>query len=170
MWSAGKRVRQSSIDSRYPATSKDGGSSVPSGRTIDWYLGGIVAIASAVIVHAVKSACSVNAMDASPMSKACWHASVPRSPWERRERVAGFRVRVEFLSPGRLFHRDVHPGTGAFVPGIGQERQFPQVGPGLRQDKLAGRGQVTRVLPGSTSETHSGTPRGAARACTFPAG
>src|SRR6266581_7307524 len=25
------------------------------------------------------------------------------------------------------------------------------------------------VLPGSTSETHSGTPRGAARACTFPA-
>src|SRR5260370_4377983 len=26
------------------------------------------------------------------------------------------------------------------------------------------------VLPGSTSETHSGIPRGAASACTFPAG
>ena len=26
------------------------------------------------------------------------------------------------------------------------------------------------VLPGSTSETHSGTPPGAASACTFPAG
>ena len=29
---------------------------------------------------------------------------------------------------------------------------------------------VSWVLPGCTSETHSGIPRGAASACTFPAG
>ena len=36
--------------------------------------------------------------------------------------------------------------------------------------QLPGRGRLGPVLPGSTPETHSGTPPGAVSACTFPAG
>ena len=85
------------------------------------------------------------------------------------QRVAGFRVRVQ-LAAGRFLHRDVHACVGAFITGIGQERQVLKVRPCLRQHVLAGGGQVVGVLPGSTSETHGGTPRGADSAWTFPPG
>ena len=85
-----------------------------------------------------------------------------------QERVAGFRIDIEFAA-GWLFHRDVHARAGPFVSGIGEDGQVLQVRPGFGQDELASGGQVVGV-PGSTPETHSGTPRGAASACTFPAG
>src|SRR6185437_2864197 len=78
------------------------------------------------------------------------------------------RVDVEFAAGGP-FHRDEHARAGPFIAGIGEYRQVPEIGPGSGQDELAGGGQV-RALPGSTSETRSGTPPGAASACTFPAG
>jgi len=53
--------------------------------------------------------------------------------------VTGFRVDIEFAA-GRLFHRDVHARAGPFIAGIGQERQVFEVGPGFRQDELAGGG------------------------------
>jgi hypothetical protein len=62
-----------------------------------------------------------------------------------QQRVAGLGVRVEFPAAGGLFHRDMHADAGAFVPGIGQDRQVFQVGPGLRQDVLAGGGEVVRA-------------------------
>jgi hypothetical protein len=59
-----------------------------------------------------------------------------------QQRITGFGVRAQCPAAGRLLYRDVHPRTGAFVPGVGQQRQVLQVGPGLRQDVLAGGGQV----------------------------
>ena len=62
-----------------------------------------------------------------------------------------------------------HARAGSLVAGIGQDRQLLQIRAGLRQDELAGRGQVVGAA-GNTPDTHSGTPPGAASACTFPAG
>ena len=75
---------------------------------------------------------------------------------------------IEFAA-GRLLHRDEHALARPFITGIGQERQVLQVGPG--PGRTSSRAAVRSwVLPGSTPLTHSGTPPGAASACTFPAG
>ena len=85
-----------------------------------------------------------------------------------QQRVTGFRVDVEFAAGG-LLHRDVDARAGPFVTGIGEDGQVLEVGTGLGQDRS--RAAVRSwALPGGTSETHSGTPPGAVRACTFPAG
>ena len=73
-----------------------------------------------------------------------------------QERVAGFRIDVEFAA-GWLFHRDVHAHAGPFISGIGKDGQVLQVGPGLGQDELAGRGQVV-----GAARQHPETPGHAA--------
>ena len=45
-----------------------------------------------------------------------------------------------------------------------------RVGPGSGQEQLAGRGQVMGAAPGSTSETHSGTPRRGGQRLHVPGG
>src|SRR6266702_5115712 len=57
------------------------------------------------------------------------------------QRVAGSRIDIEFAA-ARFLHRDVHARAGPFKTGISQDRQVLEVGPGLRQDELAGGGQV----------------------------
>ena len=61
-----------------------------------------------------------------------------------QQRVPGFRVSVE-LAAGWFLHRDEDSRAGPLVAGVGQEREFPQVQPGFRQDELAGGGQVMRA-------------------------
>ena len=58
-----------------------------------------------------------------------------------QQRVTGLRIDIEFAA-ARLFHRDVHRCAGAFITGISEDGQFPQVRAGPGQDELAGGGQV----------------------------
>ena len=55
-----------------------------------------------------------------------------------QQRVAGFRVDIEFAAGG-FFHRDVHARAGPFIAGIGEDGQVLQVGPGLRAGRARGR-------------------------------
>ena len=59
-----------------------------------------------------------------------------------QQRVPGPRIDIQVPAAGRPFHRDVHACAGAFVSGIGQDRQVFQVGPQSGQDVLAGGGEV----------------------------
>ena len=74
------------------------------------------------------------------------------------------------VAAGRLFHRDVHARAGAFVTGIGQERQVLQVWPRPRGSTSSRAAVRSWVLPGSTSEPHSGTPPRGGQGLRVPAG
>ena len=69
----------------------------------------------------------------------------------------------------RAFSLDMDSRASALVAGVGEDRELFQVGPGPR-GRTSSRAAVTSwVLPGSTSQTHSGMPQGAASAWTMPA-
>ena len=79
-----------------------------------------------------------------------------------QERVAGFRIDIEFAA-ARFPHRDVHARAGPFKTGISQERQVLEVGPGLRQDEVAGGGQVAVAAGQHTGDPQRHAARGGQR-------
>jgi hypothetical protein len=93
-----------------------------------------------------------------------WVSSAkPRSPRQRTERISAFRAPgtdVQLFDSGRLLHRDMNAVTSAFITRVGQHQHGIAERPQHAQHVLPGRAARSCTLPGSTSDTHSGTPDG----------